>query len=59
MRRPVYLLRLQPLPRVDPIRALRGALKTLLRQHGMRCLSLDKEVNNPKTPEPNQEDAHD
>jgi hypothetical protein len=37
----IFVLRLRPLPRVDPIRALRGALKTLLRRHGLRCISLD------------------
>jgi hypothetical protein len=34
---------LQPLPGVDGIRALRWALKGLLRQHGMRCIELREE----------------
>jgi hypothetical protein len=34
---------LQPLPGVDDIRALRGVLKGLLRQHGMRCISVREE----------------
>ena len=37
--RPVFLLRLQPLPRVDPIAALRAILKTALRRDGMCCLA--------------------
>jgi hypothetical protein len=38
---------LEPLPRVDPIRALRWVLKGLLRQHGMRCVNL-REEEQPK-----------
>jgi hypothetical protein len=34
---------LQPLPGVDRIRALRWILKAVLRQHGMRCVSLHEE----------------
>jgi hypothetical protein len=41
--RPTFLLRLQPLKGVDPIRALRHVLKRLLRNHGMRCLSAEEE----------------
>jgi hypothetical protein len=41
--RPKFLLVLQPLPRVDPIRALRWALKRLLRDHGLRCVSVREE----------------
>jgi hypothetical protein len=37
--RPTYLVRLRPEPGVDPIRALRRGLKSLLRQHGLRCIS--------------------
>ena len=37
---PVFVLRLVPLRGTDPIRALRGALKTLLRCHGLRCVSV-------------------
>jgi hypothetical protein len=38
-----FVLTLQPLPGVDPIRALRWILKGLLRQHGMRCITLREE----------------
>jgi hypothetical protein len=34
---------LQPLPGVDGIRALRWVLKGLLRQHGMKCISVREE----------------
>jgi hypothetical protein len=34
---------LQPLPGVDAIRALRWALKGLLRQYGLRCVRLRQE----------------
>jgi hypothetical protein len=34
---------LEPLPGVDPIRALRWILKTVLRQHGMKCVSVREE----------------
>jgi hypothetical protein len=39
---PVYVLRLQPLKGVDPLRALRHVLKRLLRAHGMKCLSVEQ-----------------
>jgi hypothetical protein len=38
--RPQFVLTLRPLPGVDGIRALRGVLKRLLRQYGMRCVDL-------------------
>ena len=38
--RPTFLLRLRPLPRVDPIKALRKALKLLLRQCSLQCLAV-------------------
>jgi len=41
--RPIYLLRLQPLKGVDVIRALRRLLKRLLRDFGMRAISIEKE----------------
>jgi hypothetical protein len=42
--RPIYLIRLRPLPTVsDPIRALRAALKRLLRDHGLRAVSVSQE----------------
>jgi hypothetical protein len=44
--RPTFLLRLQPLKGVDPVRALRHALKRLLRDYGMRAPSqLKRSVN--------------
>jgi hypothetical protein len=42
--RPVFVLRVQPLPRVDAVRALRQALKALSRQYGLRCLSVREET---------------
>ena len=42
-KRPIFVLRLQPLPRVDAIKALRAALKNLLRQFGLRALSVERE----------------
>jgi hypothetical protein len=43
-RRPVrFVLTLQPLPGVDPVRALRWVLKALLRRCGMRCVALHEE----------------
>jgi hypothetical protein len=42
--RPVYTMRLQPDKHViDPIKALRWALKRLLRDHGMKALSVEEE----------------
>jgi hypothetical protein len=35
-----FVLTLQPLPYVDPVRSLRWVLKGLLRQHGMRCVDI-------------------
>lgn len=40
--RPRYVITLQPLPHVDPIRALRRALKYLLRACGLRCVSVER-----------------
>jgi hypothetical protein len=39
-----YLLRLRPLPHTDTdgVRALRGALKTLLRKHRLRALEINE-----------------
>jgi hypothetical protein len=40
-KRPVFVLRLRPEPRVtDPVRALRSALKRLLRSYGLRCVDI-------------------
>jgi hypothetical protein len=46
--RPVFVLKLRPLPGVDPIRALRWVLKRLLRDHGFRCISVSKEQQQEK-----------
>jgi len=35
---------LEPLPNVDGTRAMRWILKRLLRQHGMRCVSVREET---------------
>ncbi len=40
--RPVYRLMIRAEPGVNAIRALRWALKSMLRQHGLRCLSVDE-----------------
>jgi hypothetical protein len=39
----IFVLRLTPLPGVDGIKALRAALKTLLRRHGLRCISIKQD----------------
>jgi hypothetical protein len=41
----VFIVRLQAKPGTDPIRALRGALKTLLRRFGLRCVEVSEEQN--------------
>ena len=44
--RPVYTVRLRALPGVDAVRALRAALKVLLRRFGLRAVDVrqsDKE----------------
>ena len=38
--RPIFTLVLRPEPGVEPIRALRAALKVLLRRFGLRCVGL-------------------
>jgi hypothetical protein len=47
--RPIFVLRLRPEKGVDPINALRHVLKTLLRRHGMRCVSVDEEADKEET----------
>jgi hypothetical protein len=42
-RRPTFTLRLRAEKNVDPVRALRNALKTLLRKHGLRAVSVEEE----------------
>jgi hypothetical protein len=44
--RPIYCLRLRPEPGVDAVRALRAALKILLRRFGLQAVSLEEEKNN-------------
>jgi hypothetical protein len=53
IKRPIFVLRLQPLPRVDAIKALRAALKNLLRQFGLRALSVEQEP-----PDKEKENSH-
>ena len=38
-RRPIFVVRLRAEQGIDGIRALRAVLKSLLRRHGLRCLS--------------------
>jgi hypothetical protein len=38
-----FVLTLRPLPNVDGIKALRFALKQLLRRHGLKCVGLHEE----------------
>jgi len=40
---PVFVIRLRPGPRVDPIRAPRTALKVLGRRFGLRAISITTE----------------
>jgi hypothetical protein len=42
--RPVFVVHLRPEPNIDPIRALRWALKRLLRDYGMRAISIDARI---------------
>jgi len=41
--RPTFIIRVRPQPGVDPIKALRAALKTLLRRYGLRALEVTEE----------------
>jgi hypothetical protein len=41
---PVFVIKLRPLPHVvDPIKALRGLLKTALRRFGLQCTEVQEE----------------
>jgi hypothetical protein len=51
-KRPIFVLRLQPLPHVDAIKMLRVALKALLRRYQWRCLSVKRET--PEVEEPHE-----
>ena len=42
--RPIFVLRLRPEPRVDAVRALRAALKALLRRFGLRAIDVREGV---------------
>jgi hypothetical protein len=42
--RPIFTLKLRPEPGIDPIRALRHALKRLLRSYGLRCVSVEQDT---------------
>jgi hypothetical protein len=48
---PVFLVRLCALPGIDGIRALRAALKVLLRKYGLKCVSVEVETANPQEAE--------
>ena len=39
---PIFIICLRAQPRVEPIRALRAALKALKRRHGLQCVSVRK-----------------
>jgi hypothetical protein len=42
----VFVVKLRPLPHcTDPIKALRSALKTLLRRFGLRCIEISETMN--------------
>ena len=43
---PIYVLTVRPLRGVDPVRALRGALKVLLRRFGLICISIQETTDN-------------
>jgi hypothetical protein len=43
MSAPIFTIRLTPAPGTDGIKALRFALKLLLRRFGLRCLSIEEE----------------
>jgi hypothetical protein len=42
--RPTFTLRLRAEPHVDPVRALRAALKVLFRRFGLRCVSAREDI---------------
>jgi hypothetical protein len=47
--RPIFVVRLQPKPGIDPARALRAALKVLLRRFGLRAIEVKEEGKNDRT----------
>ncbi len=40
--RTIYIITVTPIPGFDEIRALRWALKSMLRRFGLRCLTIEK-----------------
>jgi hypothetical protein len=42
--RPTFIVTLRPEPGVDPIHALRRALKRLLRDHGLRAITVEAQI---------------
>jgi hypothetical protein len=55
--RPVFVLLVTPLPNVDATRALRWALKGLLRQCGLRCISAEERYYETGKENPNSDHA--
>jgi hypothetical protein len=47
--RPIFIVRLRPLPDVDPTYALRLTLKTAWRNHGLQALSCEEEIDHATT----------
>jgi hypothetical protein len=45
----IFVLRSRALPGIDAIKALRAALKHLLRRHGLRCESAHEEITDRQT----------
>jgi hypothetical protein len=45
--RQIFVLRLMAQPNIDEVKALRFALKGLLRRCGLRCLSVEVETAKP------------
>jgi hypothetical protein len=43
-----YVARLRPEPGIDPVRALRGALKILLHRFGLRAVAIREERNHDR-----------
>lgn len=41
--RPIFLVRLRPEPGIEPVQALRGGLKILLRRFGLKAINVVEE----------------
>jgi hypothetical protein len=50
--RPIFTLQIRPQPHVEAIRALRKALKILLRDFGLRCITIEERHNGQKEATP-------